>query len=171
MIGAAAERPSVNPPGDVGPAVSRRRLTVFAVAAVIAFVIDQITKVIVRRQIAPGERIDVLPGVDFIRARNEGIAFGLFPGRPGLVAAITLVVLVGITVALVRLSRQSMIAALGGGSLIGGSIGNLVDRIVHDGVTDFIDLPNWHAFNVADIAIVGGAMAIGLSLLLVRDGP
>lgn len=170
MIG-TAEGTSPDPHDGVAPRFSRRRLGVFAVAVVIAFVADQTTKVIVRRRIAPGERIDVLPGVDFIRARNEGIAFGLFPGRPGLVAAITLVVLVGITVALVRLSRHSVIAAIGGGSLIGGSIGNLVDRIVHDGVTDFIDLPNWHAFNVADIAIVGGAMAIGLSLLLVRDGP
>lgn len=163
------DTPGVDQPVGAVPAFTARRLLPFGIAAVVAFVSDQITKVLVRREIAPGERIDVLPGVDFIRARNEGIAFGLFPGRPGLVAAITIVVLLAITVGLVRLSRHSPLAAIGGGALIGGSLGNLVDRIVHDGVTDFIDLPNWHAFNVADVAIVGGAIAIGLSLLLRRD--
>ncbi len=147
----------------------RRRGIILAIAAVVAFVADQFTKLIVRREIAPGEVISLLPGLDLVRARNEGIAFGLFPGRPGLIAAFTVVALLIIAATLLAMARRNSWIALGGGALIGGSIGNLVDRLVHGGVTDFINLPKWPAFNVADIAIVGGAIVVGIGVLLMRD--
>ena len=143
----------------------RRRWVVFAIAAVATLAVDQITKVIVRAGIEPGERIDLFFGVGLVRARNEGIAFGLFPGNRAVVATLTIVALVIIAGLLLRLARQTPGVALGGGFLVGGSLGNLVDRLVHGGVTDFIDPPAFPAFNVADIGITFGAVIVALSLL------
>lgn len=145
----------------------RRRWVVFAIGAVATFAADQITKAIVRAGIEPGERIDLFFGVGLVRARNEGIAFGLFPGNRAVVATLTIVALVIIAGVLLRLARQSPGVALGGGLLVGGSIGNLVDRLAHGGVTDFIDPPGFPAFNVADTGITIGAVIVGLSLLRV----
>lgn len=149
--------------------IARRRGIILAIAAAVALIADQVTKLIVRRAIAPGEVISLLPGLDLVRARNEGIAFGLFPGRPGVVAALTVVALLIIAATLLTMARRSSWIASGGGALIGGSVGNLVDRLVHGGVTDFINLPKWPAFNVADMAIVGGAIVVGIGVLLMRD--
>ncbi len=146
----------------------RRRWVWFAVAATVTFATDQLTKLAVRAGIEPGERIDVIAGVGLVRARNEGIAFGLFPGNRAVVATLTVVALAVIAGALVRFARQSLAVAFGGGLLVGGSVGNLVDRLIHGGVTDFVDFPAWPAFNVADVGIVLGAAIIALGLL--RDG-
>ena len=143
----------------------QRRATWFAVGVVVTFGIDQLTKLLVRDRIAPRERIDFLPGLDLVRARNEGIAFGFFPGNRTVVAALTVFALVAIIAALVRFAGQSPGVAVGGGLLIGGSLGNLVDRIVHGAVTDFLDPVRWPAFNVADVGIVAGAAIIAGALL------
>ena len=143
----------------------RRRWAWFGAAALLTFVVDQATKVIVRTGIEPGERIDLIAGLGLVRARNEGIAFGLFPGNRAVVATLTVVALAVIAGALIRLARQSLAVASGGGLLIGGSVGNLLDRLMHGGVTDFIDPPAWPAFNVADIGIVVGAAIIAFGLL------
>jgi signal peptidase II len=150
---------------------SARRWAWFAVAAAAVFAVDQATKAIARAWIEPGETVAVFPGLDLVRGRNEGIAFGLFPGRPGVVIALTVVALVVIALVLVRLARRSALAAVGGGLLIGGSLGNLVDRAIHGGVTDFLDPARWPAFNVADVAIVAGAALVALGLARPRpDG-
>lgn len=144
---------------------ARRRWNWFGLAALATFGVDQATKLLVRAEIAPGERIDLIAGVGLVRARNEGIAFGLFPGNRAVVATLTVVALAVIAGALIRLARQSLTVAFGGGLLVGGSVGNLLDRLIHGGVTDFIDPRAWPAFNVADIGIVVGAAIIALGLL------
>jgi signal peptidase II len=143
----------------------RRRWVWFGVAAIATFAIDQGTKLLVRAGIEPGERIDLIAGVGLVRARNEGIAFGFFPGNRAVVATLTVVALAVIAGVLVRLSRQSLAVAFGGGLLVGGSIGNLLDRLIHGGVTDFIDPPAFPAFNMADTGITLGAVIIALGLL------
>jgi signal peptidase II len=148
----------------------RSRWTRMAVIAAIAFVLDQVVKAIVRSTLAPGERREVFAGLEFSRVTNEGIAFGLFPGRQGIVAVITVVALTAIAAALAGLVRRNPVAATGAGLLGGGSIGNLVDRLVHGGVTDYIHfspppLNLADTFNLADMCIVAGAGLIVLGLL------
>jgi signal peptidase II len=106
-----------------------------------------------------------VPGFSLTRVNNEGIAFGLFPGRPGLVALLTVVALCVIAAALAGLVHRNAIVAAGAGLLVGGSVGNLVDRLVHGAVTDFFDPARWPAFNIADCAITSGAALIVLGLL------
>ena len=144
---------------------ARRRWVWFGAVAIVTFAVDQGTKFLVRSGIEPGERIDVIAGVGLVRARNEGIAFGFFPGNRAVVATLTVLALGVIAGVLIRLSRQSLAVAIGGGLLVGGSVGNLLDRLIHGGVTDFIDPPAFPAFNMADTGITVGAVIIAFGLL------
>lgn len=140
----------------------------FGGLAVLVLVLDQICKAVVRETLAPGEVVDVVPGFDISRTTNEGIAFGLFPGRQSAVAVLTVVALCAIAIALAGLVARNDVVAAGAGLLVGGSLGNLADRLAHGAVTDFLDPARWPAFNVADIGITVGAALIVLGLL--RDG-
>jgi signal peptidase II len=148
---------------------ARRTLTerwrAFALLVAGVLIADQATKAIVRATLEPHESRRVVPGLSITRLTNEGIAFGLFPGRQAAVAVLTVVALCGIAIAIVALMSRHRGVATGGGLLVGGSLGNLVDRLAHGGVTDFIDPARWPAFNLADIAIVGGAALVALGLL------
>lgn len=159
-------------PGDAALAAGRRRLqhtvrmraTLVLVIAAAVVLLDQATKILVRATIESGDYIGLVPGFGLARVRNEGIAFGLFPGRPELVAALTVVALTAIGVAVARTAGRSLAVAIGGGMLIGGSLGNLIDRVARGGVTDFLDPVAWPAFNVADVGIVCGVALIVLGL-------
>jgi signal peptidase II len=140
----------------------------FAACAALVLVLDQIAKVAIRSTLEPREAVDVFPGFDVSRVTNEGIAFGLFPGRQTAVAVLTVVALCAIAIALAGLVARNDTVAVGAGLLVGGSLGNLIDRLAHGAVTDFIDFARWPAFNVADIGITVGAALIVLGLL--RDG-
>lgn len=144
------------------------RWRIFTILALGVLVVDQATKVGIRAGLAPRESHDVFPGFDITRVRNDGIAFGLFPGRPAAVAILTIVALCAIAAALAGLVNRNASVASGAGLLVGGSIGNLVDRVAFGAVTDFLDPARWPAFNVADIGIVVGAGLIVLGLL--QDG-
>jgi signal peptidase II len=108
----------------------------------------------------------VLPGIDLVNTRNTGVAFSLFTGGGPLLAAIAVVALAGLVVFfLTHLDRR--LIWLPTGLLIGGAVGNLIDRATEGAVTDFIDLPLWPVFNVADMSITFGM----LLLLYVLEGP
>lgn len=148
---------------------TRRTLTerwrAFAVIAAAVLSVDQVAKLVIRATLDPRESHRIFPGFAITRVTNEGIAFGLFPGRQAAVAILTVVALCGIAIAIVALMSRHRGVATGGGLLMGGSLGNLVDRLIHGGVTDFLDPARWPAFNLADIAIVAGAGLIALGLL------
>ena len=134
-------------------------------AAVIAAVLvaDQATKAVVVGAIEPGERVEVLPFLDLVYVTNEGVAFGfLGDGDRGTVLLVTAAALLFVLVWFLRdpVRPWSWLAI---GLLAGGAIGNLADRLFRDAVVDFIDLPAWPSFNVADIAITAGAAILVLA--------
>ena len=140
-----------------------------AVVALVVVAIDQASKAAVRASITPGERVDVLPFVDFVHVLNQGVAFGFLGEESrGLVVAITLVALIAV-LGWFALDAARPWAWLAVGLLAGGAIGNLIDRLREDAVTDFIDLPAWPSFNVADIAITIGAAVLVLAALVTSD--
>ena len=147
--------------------MTRRSAVLRAFAAAIAVLAaDQATKALVRGSIGRAERIDVLPGLDLVNTRNSGVAFGFFSGGGAVVAVIAALALAALLVFFAtHLSRP--LVWLPTGLLIGGAGGNLIDRAREGAVTDFVDLPLWPAFNLADAAITIGV----LTLLYVLEGP
>ena len=133
-----------------------------AVIAVV-LVIDQISKAVARADIQPGEHVEVLPFLDLVHVRNDGIAFGALGGS-GIVLVLVALALTAIVV-FFTLNATKRFAWLTAGLLLGGALGNIIDRIHQGHVTDFFKFPHWPAFNVADIAVTLGV----LSLFLVLD--
>jgi signal peptidase II len=155
-----------------GPAVRERttgRTVAFVRAlALIALVLilDRITKHAVVTGIAVGDVHKFLPGVNLVHVRNSGVAFGFFAGGGAIVLVLTFTALAALVVYFVlRPTRRWL--WLPTGLLVGGAVGNLIDRLVNGSVTDFIKLPLWPAFNVSDMAITFGVLA----LLYVLEGP
>jgi signal peptidase II len=135
------------------------------VAAVL--VIDQVSKALVRHNIVPGERDEVLPFLDLVNTRNEGIAFGGLGGSP-IVIALVIAALIGIIVVFATNATRRW-AWLSAGLLLGGAIGNIIDRLREGAVTDFLKLPHWPQFNVADIAVTLGVLSLFFVLGDERD--
>jgi signal peptidase II len=134
-------------------------------AAVIA--IDQLSKHAVRDGIVPGEEHKVLPGLALVDTRNHGVAFGFLPGDH---LAVTLVIGVALLALLAYFARHATrpLIWLPTGMLIGGALGNIIDRLREGSVTDFIKLPlGWPPFNLADTSITLGV----LILVLVIERP
>lgn len=136
------------------------------VCAVVA--VDQVTKALVVDSLARGERRDLALGIDLVHVRNSGIAFGLFDGGG---AALTIVTLAALGLLLVYFATHATrpLVWLPTGLLLGGALGNLIDRARDGAVTDFIDLPLWPAFNVADMAITVGVVTLLAALELARE--
>jgi signal peptidase II len=122
-------------------------------------IIDQTTKQLVRSGIPVGDQRKFLPGVQLVHVRNTGVAFSLFSGGGTIVLVFTLVALAVLVGWLFRRPGHPWLW-LPTGLLIGGALGNLIDRIANGAVTDFIKLPAWPAFNVADISITFGVLAL-----------
>jgi signal peptidase II len=139
------------------------RAAVLAAATVAA---DQALKALVRASIDRGERVDLILGLDLVNVRNRGIAFGLLEDG-GVLLVLFAVAALGALLAFFVTHRDRSLVWLPTGLLIGGATGNLIDRIAQGAVVDFVDLPWWPAFNLADVAITFGV----ISLLYVLEGP
>jgi signal peptidase II len=132
---------------------------------VAVLVVDRLTKHAVVTGIAVGDVHKFLPGVNLVDVRNTGVAFGFFAGGGAIVLILTLAALTALVVYfLLRPTRRGLWIPTG--LLVGGAVGNLIDRLANGWVTDFIKLPLWPAFNVSDMAITFGVLA----LLYVLEG-
>jgi signal peptidase II len=142
---------------------TRWALAGLVVAAVL--LVDQVTKALVRSSIAPGEQRDALGPLTFVDVHNRGVAFGFLGGGGVLVLVVTLAALTLLLVYFARHAERPLLW-LPTGLVLGGALGNLIDRIHQGYVTDFIHFPHWPAFNVADMCITGGVVALVLVLEL-----
>jgi signal peptidase II len=123
---------------------------------------DQLSKHAIRQSIVPGEERGVLPGIQLVNTRNRGVAFGFLPGNH---IAVTLVIALALIALLVYFALHATrpFLWLPTGMLIGGALGNILDRLRDGSVTDFIKLPlGWPPFNLADTSIT-----LGMLLLIV----
>lgn len=141
----------------------KARWDLVALTASSVLIGDQVTKLFVLTFLGPGgiiREIPIIPGIlRFIYVENTGAAFGLFQGRNPLLALLALVVVVLIAIWF----RQVIVWRLGAlalGLQLGGAVGNLLDRLRHGFVIDFIDFSFWPTFNVADSAITIGVLLL-----------
>jgi len=128
--------------------------------------LDQLTKALVIEGVRRGSRDSIFFGVDLVHVRNRGVAFGLLSEGGPLVVILTAGALILLLVYFVTHTRKRGLW-LPTGLLLGGAAGNLLDRARHGEVIDFIDLPLWPAFNLADLSITVGV--VGLLLVLEKD--
>ncbi|MGE0359556.1 MAG: signal peptidase II [Vicinamibacterales bacterium] len=141
-----------------------RRLELVTTVTVV--VLDQLTKALVRGRFALHESVDVLPGwLSLTRVHNTGAAFGFlnavdFPFKPVVISIVALGALAGVAWYAASLPADQRTARLGIALVLGGAVGNLIDRATAGYVLDFVDAywNDWHfwAFNVADAAITVG---------------
>lgn len=127
--------------------------------------LDQAAKQLAIHQVEPGHPVEVIFGLKISNVRNSGIAFGLLEGAGDTVVLALTVGALAMLIAYfaVHSSQEGLWLAVG--LVVGGALGNLVDRIRIGAAIDFIDPPLWPAFNIADIAIVGGVALLVLVLL------
>lgn len=151
-----------------GPRARGWRLALALCGIVVA--LDQATKQLVESRIFPGEDVDVLGPLNLTNVHNDGVAFGLAGGGGDGILLLTFAALGLLGLMFARLAdRPGMWVAAG--LVAGGALGNLADRVRIDAVTDFIDLPAWPAFNLADISITLGIMLLALLLLREAEAP
>jgi len=136
-----------------------------AVAAAVV-VLDQVSKHLIVSSIAPRQVVRVLPGIELVHWRNVGVAFSFLSSGGAVVYVLIGAALIGLIMFL-RSRPELPWLWLPAGMLIGGAIGNLTDRIRIGAVTDFVKLPLWPAFNVADASITVGVI---LLVLVVEGG-
>ena len=153
--------------------LSARRLEV--VIAVIVVVLDQVTKAMVRPALALHESREVIPGfLDLTRVHNTGAAFGMlngvdFPFKTVVLSFVAIIALSGVAWYALTVPLSDRLARMGIAAVLGGAIGNLIDRASAGYVLDFVDAywNGWHfwVFNAADAAITVGVVFMILDIL------
>lgn len=141
-------------------------ITTGSLALVAALLVDQVTKAIIvdnAGRIASGHPI--FPGFNLVFGRNDGVSFGLLDQAPWWSLSV-LAGIICIVLAVMLFRATNRIEAVAYGAIIGGALGNVVDRLRFGAVTDFLDFYvgslHWPAFNLADVFVVGGVALLCL---------
>ena len=136
--------------------------------AAAVFALDQSTKALALGSTALALGVEVLPVLNLVLVRNEGVSFGMLGGVMPWWALIVVSLAIVAVLATWLWRAQSRVLSVALGLVIGGALSNVLDRVRHGAVTDFLDFHfatyHWPAFNLADMAIVAGAA------LLLLDG-
>ena len=153
--------------------LAARRLEL--IVSVTVVVLDQLTKAMVRPVLTLHESREIIPGfLDLTRVHNTGAAFGMlnnaeFPFKTVVLSLVAAVALGGVAWYAATVPLSDRLARIGIAGVLGGAIGNLIDRAASGYVLDFVDAywNNWHfwAFNVADAAISVGVVFMILDIL------
>ena len=159
----------MGPSGNNRGALSRAQLWLFSTALVIT-ALDQVVKRVVVNAMEMGQAIDVVGSfVRLTRTSNTGGAFGLLRGRGNWFIVVSFVAALAIAALSRQIARGRRVERLAFGLILGGAVGNLIDRVRLGAVIDFIDIGGtgyrWPAFNVADSAITIGVTLLAVSLV------
>ena len=154
----------VNHPWD------RWRSVVFSLIGLLVLVADQLSKIWIRTNLLEGHYLFQVGFFRIIHIHNTGAAFGLFRDQS---LALTIVAIIAITIILVYTFvgyrhlpwLDSKLGKVALGLILGGTVGNLIDRLRFGYVTDFIDFGFWPAFNIADSAVTIGVIIIAYCIL------
>jgi signal peptidase II len=138
--------------------------------AALVMALDQVTKQIAVAAVDPGHPKQIIFGIDLTNVRNSGVAFGLFGGGGDAVVIVTIATIVLLLAYFAMHARRPGLWLVVG-LVVGGALGNLADRVRIGAAIDFLDPPLWPAFNLADVAIVGGVAWLALMLLTPAERP
>lgn len=137
---------------------------IWGIIATMVILADQATKFLIENTFSVTDSVTFIPGIiDFVYVRNTGAAFSMFNNHTWILAIVSVVFSVGITLYLLKTQPRDVLMNLCGGLILGGAIGNGIDRILKSYVVDFIEFTffNFPVFNIADIAItIGGVLVV-----------
>lgn len=144
------------------------------ILAIVVIALDQITKLVVAARIDHEKVVKVMPYFNLTHRRNEGAAFSFLADAGGWqrwgFSGLAFVVSIGIAIWIFKINGKERVNSLGLSLVLGGAVGNLIDRVAYGWVIDFLDAYwgsyHWPAFNIADIAISVGVFFLLLGGLL-----
>lgn len=142
-------------------------IALYCAIAALVVAVDQITKYFVVQNVKPQGSVGFIPHIlDFVYSENRGVAFGMFQDATWLFVVLTSVVIVGFLILLIKNYKTSRLFSVASALIIGGGIGNLIDRIRLGYVVDFLQLSFFHPIcNLADYAITFGTVLLIVYLL------
>lgn len=134
----------------------------------IVIYLDQVVKIIVRSQLGLGESWTPWPDlfIEIVHWRNTGMVFGIFEGYGVFIAVLGLVVTILVLVFFPRIAKGSRLGRVGLGLMLGGTVGNLVDRVTVGYVTDILYISGLPVFNFADLFLYLGVILVSVSILM-----
>ena len=145
-------------PGRADTGRSRRALVVLVAALLLA--LDQLTKWLVVTHLQRGAFVRVCPFLKIKYTYNTGVAFGLWAGGGRVLPVLAAVCIIALLIWGSRYARRSALVGWALALVVGGALGNMLDRVRLGHVIDFIDLSFWPVFNFADMCVVAGALLL-----------
>lgn len=137
--------------------------------SIIIIVCDQLFKYLIIRNFIMGQSYPVIDNLFYLTyVKNTGAAFGMLPAYSDFFKYMSAIIVIGFFIYIHFSSIKGIFLNIGAGLIIGGAVGNLIDRIRFDGVIDYLDFQFWPVFNLADIAIVIGTVFIIIYLLRIE---
>ncbi len=142
----------------------------YIITVLITILLDQASKMAIMANFKPGQSKAVI-GEFFALTyvTNKGGAFGLFSGHPWFFVTLAALLVVAGIAFIPKIWKMPGITKLSFGLLVGGTVGNLIDRLRFGSVVDFLDFKIWPTFNVADIAICAGVILLVIQLLTIKE--
>ena len=132
----------------------------------LVFILDQLLKILIMRLLIEGQSIPVISSVFHITyVNNTGIAFGIFKGAQFIIISLSVIMILFIIIFRKSLSKEHRFVSIFLGLILGGALGNLVDRLRFGHVVDYLDFRVWPVFNLADMCICIGVIGFSLCTL------
>lgn len=143
----------------------------FLLVALVIVAVDQLVKWIIRGSVERGDSHNVFGPLDIVHVTNSGAAFGILQGAGPLLIMTSVIGMAAILVYLFSPGFAHPLMRLGLAVMLGGAVGNLIDRVKDGEVVDYIKVPNWPAFNVADSAITIGVLLLAWAMIREPESP
>ncbi len=142
-----------------------KKYFIVLLTSLLAVFFDQLTKTLIRHNLGLNESVPLGNILHLSYITNTGSAFGLFKGANQFFIVIDFIAIL-LILYFIKETKDGNLAYMSFGMLLGGTIGNLIDRIIYGHVIDFIDFRFWPVFNVADSAVTIGVILLLLIIIL-----
>lgn len=132
---------------------------------IFVFLLDRFSKIFILRNIGLNESVEIIKNIFYLTlVHNTGAAFGIFKNQTLFFTVVSILAIIFIVIYIKKLSNISPIIKTGLALILGGALGNLVDRLCFGYVIDFLDFKIWPVFNLADSSITVGTFLLVISL-------
>lgn len=155
----------------VAARLNPRRDAWFLVVVLVIIAADQATKWLVRSGLDRGDSWPEGWQIRFVHFVNTGAAFGILQNSGPLLVVTSIVGVVALLIYLFNPGFAHPVVRIGLALMLGGAVGNLIDRVAHGQVVDFLKVPHWPAFNIADSAITIGVLCLLWAVLWIDRAP